>query len=61
MFKLDIAKDQASYGQIYIGSGSNTEVNFISAGWMVDLHFTVFFFNPFDGVDIPKILQIFYR
>ncbi|KAL0828257.1 hypothetical protein Bca101_051935 [Brassica carinata] len=39
MFKLDIAKDQASYGQIYIGSGSNTEVNFISAGWMINPSF----------------------
>ncbi|CAN6858852.1 unnamed protein product [Brassica oleracea] len=33
---VDIAKDQASYSQIYIGSGSNNEVNFISAGWMVN-------------------------
>uniref|UniRef100_M4DVH1 Neprosin PEP catalytic domain-containing protein n=1 Tax=Brassica campestris TaxID=3711 RepID=M4DVH1_BRACM len=39
MFKLDIANDQASYGQIYIGSGSNTEVNFISAGWMINPSF----------------------
>ncbi|KAF8095691.1 hypothetical protein N665_0326s0033 [Sinapis alba] len=39
MFKLDIAKDQASYGHIYIGSGSNTEVNFISAGWMINPSF----------------------
>ena len=43
MFELDIAKDQASYSQIYIGNGSDNEVNFISAGWMVGLHFTVLF------------------
>ena len=43
MFEIDIAKDQASYSQIYIGNGSNNEVNFISAGWMVGLHFTVLF------------------
>ncbi|KAF3540528.1 hypothetical protein F2Q69_00025018 [Brassica cretica] len=36
MFELDIAKDQASYSQIYIGNGSNNEVNFISAGWMIN-------------------------
>ncbi|VVB14074.1 unnamed protein product [Arabis nemorensis] len=31
---LNIGKDQASYNQIYIGSGLNNEVNFISAGLM---------------------------
>ncbi|KAL0739725.1 hypothetical protein Bca4012_081238 [Brassica carinata] len=34
VLQQDIAKDQASYSSIYIGSGSNNEINFISAGWM---------------------------
>ncbi|KAG2309644.1 hypothetical protein Bca52824_029392 [Brassica carinata] len=36
VLQQDIAKDQASYSSIYIGSGSNNEINFISAGWMVN-------------------------
>ncbi|KAJ4908286.1 hypothetical protein Rs2_11944 [Raphanus sativus] len=36
VFQLDIAKDHASYSSIYIGSGSNNEINFISAGWMIN-------------------------
>ncbi|VVB17290.1 unnamed protein product [Arabis nemorensis] len=35
-YNLDIGKDQASYSQIYIGSGSNNQVNFISAGFMIN-------------------------
>ncbi|CAH2072210.1 unnamed protein product, partial [Thlaspi arvense] len=33
-FNLNIEQDQASYSQIYIGSGLNNEVNFISTGLM---------------------------
>ncbi|KAL1224283.1 Protein neprosin [Cardamine amara subsp. amara] len=33
---LNIGRDQASYGQIYIGSGLNNQVNFIQAGWMIN-------------------------
>lgn len=36
---LNIGRDQASYTQIYIGSGLNNEVNFIEAGWMVGFIF----------------------
>ncbi|XP_024006825.1 uncharacterized protein LOC18011571 [Eutrema salsugineum] len=32
VFELNIAKDQASYASIYLG----TETNFISAGWMIN-------------------------
>ncbi|EOA12655.1 hypothetical protein CARUB_v10027734mg [Capsella rubella] len=35
-YALNIGKDQASYSQIYIGSGSNKEVNFIQAGFMIN-------------------------
>ncbi|KAJ4887930.1 hypothetical protein Rs2_27678 [Raphanus sativus] len=35
-FKLNVGKDQASYGQIYVGSGSGNQVNYISAGWMIN-------------------------
>ncbi|XP_018462113.2 uncharacterized protein LOC108833176 [Raphanus sativus] len=33
---LNVGKDQVSYSQIYIGSGSKNQVNYISAGWMIN-------------------------
>ncbi|KAL1197073.1 Protein neprosin [Cardamine amara subsp. amara] len=33
---LNISGDQASYANIYVGSGVNNEVNFIQTGWMVN-------------------------
>ncbi|KAJ4866017.1 hypothetical protein Rs2_52465 [Raphanus sativus] len=33
---LNVGKDQVSYSQIYIGSGSENQVNYISAGWMIN-------------------------
>ncbi|CAN6833056.1 unnamed protein product [Brassica oleracea] len=33
---LNVGKDQVSYGQIYIGSGSGNQVNYISAGWIIN-------------------------
>ncbi|CAN8252270.1 unnamed protein product [Cochlearia groenlandica] len=33
---LNVGKDQASYSQIYIGSGLNKQINFISAGLMIN-------------------------
>ncbi|KFK27785.1 hypothetical protein AALP_AA8G429100 [Arabis alpina] len=33
---LNLGKDQSSYSQIYIGSNLNKEINFISAGMMVN-------------------------
>ncbi|EOA34668.1 hypothetical protein CARUB_v10022239mg [Capsella rubella] len=36
LHNLNIGKDQASYSQIYIGSGMNNQVNFIQAGWMIN-------------------------
>ncbi|XP_010494791.1 PREDICTED: uncharacterized protein LOC104771883 [Camelina sativa] len=35
-YTLNISKDQASYSEIYIGSGSDKEVNFIQAGFMIN-------------------------
>ncbi|CAL9241666.1 unnamed protein product [Arabidopsis halleri] len=35
-YTLNISKEQASYSQIYIGSGLNNEVNFIQAGYMIN-------------------------
>ncbi|KAL1212620.1 Protein neprosin [Cardamine amara subsp. amara] len=35
-YALNIGNDQASYSQIYIGSGLNNEVNFIQAGLMIN-------------------------
>ncbi|CAN8267714.1 unnamed protein product [Cochlearia groenlandica] len=35
-YTLNIEKDQASYSQIYLGSGVNNQANFISAGWMIN-------------------------
>ncbi|KAG7556469.1 Neprosin [Arabidopsis suecica] len=31
---INIERDQASYAQLYVGSGLNNQVNFIQAGWM---------------------------
>ncbi|XP_020876276.1 uncharacterized protein LOC9308230 isoform X2 [Arabidopsis lyrata subsp. lyrata] len=31
---INIERDQASYAQLYVGSGLNNKVNFIQAGWM---------------------------
>ncbi|WZZ49524.1 hypothetical protein YC2023_049631 [Brassica napus] len=39
---LNVGKDQVSYGQIYIGSGSGNQVNYISAGWIVYMATNVF-------------------
>ncbi|XP_010511420.1 PREDICTED: uncharacterized protein LOC104787514 isoform X2 [Camelina sativa] len=36
LHNLNIGRDQASYTQIYIGSGLNNQVNFIQAGWMLN-------------------------
>ncbi|EOA33263.1 hypothetical protein CARUB_v10022287mg [Capsella rubella] len=36
LHNLKVERDQASYSQIYIGSGSNNQVNFIQAGWMIN-------------------------
>ncbi|CAF2144641.1 hypothetical protein IGI04_008430 [Brassica rapa subsp. trilocularis] len=33
---LKIEKDQASYSQIYLGSGVNNKINYISAGFMIN-------------------------
>ncbi|KAF8093696.1 hypothetical protein N665_0380s0016 [Sinapis alba] len=35
-YKLNVGKDQVSYGQIYVGSGSGNQVNYISAGWIIN-------------------------
>ncbi|KAG7610365.1 Neprosin [Arabidopsis suecica] len=34
--KLNIERDQASYAQLYVGSGLNHQINFIQAGWMIN-------------------------
>ncbi|XP_013610752.1 PREDICTED: uncharacterized protein LOC106317485 isoform X2 [Brassica oleracea var. oleracea] len=33
---LNISRDQASYANIYVGSGYNNKTNFIQTGWMVN-------------------------
>ncbi|KAH0866019.1 hypothetical protein HID58_083230 [Brassica napus] len=33
---LNVGKDQVSYSHIYIGSGSENQVNYISAGWIIN-------------------------
>ncbi|XP_013610547.1 PREDICTED: uncharacterized protein LOC106317242 isoform X1 [Brassica oleracea var. oleracea] len=33
---LNISRDQASYANIYVGSGYNKKTNFIQTGWMVN-------------------------
>ncbi|KAF8100614.1 hypothetical protein N665_0220s0018 [Sinapis alba] len=33
---LNVGNDQVSYSHIYIGSGSGNEVNYISAGWIIN-------------------------
>ncbi|XP_010511419.1 PREDICTED: uncharacterized protein LOC104787514 isoform X1 [Camelina sativa] len=38
LHNLNIGRDQASYTQIYIGSGLNNQVNFIQAGWMLNIN-----------------------
>ncbi|CAN7045739.1 hypothetical protein IGI04_008411 [Brassica rapa subsp. trilocularis] len=35
-YKLNVGKDQVSYSQIYVGSGSGSQVNYISAGWTIN-------------------------
>ncbi|KAG2302394.1 hypothetical protein Bca52824_031045 [Brassica carinata] len=35
-YTLNVGNDQASYSQMYIGGGLKDEVNFISAGWMIN-------------------------
>ncbi|WZZ86900.1 hypothetical protein YC2023_115479 [Brassica napus] len=39
---LNVGKDQVSYSHIYIGSGSENQVNYISAGWTVYMATNVF-------------------
>ncbi|CAL9229182.1 unnamed protein product, partial [Arabidopsis halleri] len=36
LHNLNITRDQASYTNIYVGSGVNNKVNFIQAGWMIN-------------------------
>ncbi|CAN8265171.1 unnamed protein product [Cochlearia groenlandica] len=36
VFNLNVGKDQASYSQIYVGSGSKNQVNYISSGFMIN-------------------------
>ncbi|CAN7004268.1 unnamed protein product [Brassica oleracea var. botrytis] len=59
---LKIEKDQASYSQIYLGSGVNNKINYISAGFMVDFTF-YFLFLPLITYDIVgnlKLLQLLF-
>ncbi|CAN6850283.1 unnamed protein product [Brassica oleracea] len=34
-YKLNVGKDQVSYSQIYVGNGLGSQVNYISAGWII--------------------------
>lgn len=62
-YNLDLRDDEASYNQIYIGSGLNNEANFVMTGLMVGFTFNFGFFlsTSINHQDSAQVLQSFFK